>query len=155
MNVRNARPEDLPAILRLIEELGETDSPGPAATVEHARSALEHPALLILVAEEGGAVIGFLSATVRPNLYHGADAGHVDELVVERSIRARGVGTALLQEFLERMRARGAAEVSIGVLPENEGAARLYRRLGFTEEVRLLEQHFSTPIPPEKPKDDR
>jgi ribosomal protein S18 acetylase RimI-like enzyme len=142
MTIRDAVPEDAPAILDLIRQLGETDSPGPAATTDTIEAALRHPALGMLVAEERNGPIGFLSYTVRPNLYHGAEAGHVDELVVDRSARGRGLGTALLTEFLHRMRTRGCAEVSVGVLLRNKGAQRLYRAVGFTEEVLLLEQHF-------------
>jgi ribosomal-protein-alanine N-acetyltransferase len=83
-----------------------------------------------------------LAATVRPNLYHGADAAHVDELVVDQAHRGRGVGSALLREFLDRMRARSCAEVSVGVMPGNRDAQRLYREIGFTEEVVMLEWHF-------------
>jgi glucosamine-phosphate N-acetyltransferase len=142
MTIRDAAPGDTPAILDLIRQLGETDHPGPAATTESILTALGHPALGVLVVDDGGKAAGFLSYTVRPNLYHGADAGHVDELVVDRHARGRGLGTVLLTEFLHRMRARGCAEASIGVLVGNEGAQRLYRAMGFTEEVLLLEQHF-------------
>lgn len=142
MEIREARPGDIPAILDLIGQLGETDSPGPAATAEHIQSALGHPALLILLAESAGRPAGMLAATVRPNLYHGADAGYVDELVVDRAQRGRGIGRALLEEFLRRMRRRGCAEVGIGVLFGNVRAQRLYRELGFTEEVLLLERHL-------------
>jgi ribosomal protein S18 acetylase RimI-like enzyme len=142
MTIRDAVREDIPAILDLIRQLGETDHPGSTATAEAIGAALNHPALGVLIAEDGGEPRGFLSYTVRPNLYHGADAGHVDELVVDRQTRGRGLGTALLTEFLHRMRLRGCAEVSVGVLRQNRRAQRLYRSLGFTEEVLLLERHF-------------
>ena len=142
MTIREAVPEDGPALLELIRQLGETDHPGPAASMRFLQSALGHPALGVLVVEEGGRTEGFLSYTVRPNLYHGAEAGHIDELVVDTRARGRGLGTALLAEFLDRMQRRGCAEVSVGVLPGNEGAQRLYRAMGFTEEVLLLERHF-------------
>lgn len=155
MIIRDATRQDVPAILDLIRQLGETDSPGPDASAEHVAGSLAHPALQVLVAEDGPrGVVGFLACTVRPNLYHGADAGLVDELVVDRDARGRGVGTMLLREFLERMERRGCAEVSVGVLFGNEGAQRLYRAMGFTEEVLLLERHL-TAKPAEDSLDER
>jgi glucosamine-phosphate N-acetyltransferase len=142
MIIRDAVPRDIPTILDLIRQLGETDHPGPAATNGSLHAALGHPAVGVLVVEDGGRTEGFLSYTIRPSLYHGADAGHIDELVVDRRARGRGFGTALLAEFLDRMRGRGCAEVSVGVLVDNDGAQRLYRAMGFTEEVMLLERHF-------------
>jgi ribosomal protein S18 acetylase RimI-like enzyme len=73
---------------------------------------------------------------------HGAEAGHVDELVVDRRARGRGLGSSLMAEFLRRMRTRGCAEVSVGVLRQNQRAQRLHRAMGFTEEMLLLEQRF-------------
>ena len=142
MTIREAVPGDIPAVLDLIHQLGETDRPGPAATIGSLQAALGHPAIGVLIAEDGGRVEGFLSYTARPNLYHGADAGHIDELVVDRRARGRGLGTALLTAFLDQMQRRGCAEVSVGVLADNYGAQRLYRAMGFTEEVVLLERHF-------------
>jgi ribosomal protein S18 acetylase RimI-like enzyme len=142
MEIREACPDDVPRILDLIRQLGETDQPGQNASPGHVLSTLAHPAVLILVAETGGVVVGLLSCTVRPNLYHGSDAAHVDELVVDRDHRGRGIGSLLLQEFLRRMQAQRCAEVSVGVLQDNLGAQSLYRKLGFIEEVLLLERHF-------------
>lgn len=44
--------------------------------------------------------------------------------------RNRGIGTALLQELIEESR-QSQATVRLQVLRNNEGAIRLYRRLGF------------------------
>jgi ribosomal protein S18 acetylase RimI-like enzyme len=134
MTIRDAVPGDAPALRDLIRQLGETDHPGPAATTESILAALGHPALGVLVVEDRGRPAGFLSYTVRPNLYHGAEAGHVDEFVVDRDARGPGLGTLLLTAFLRRMRARGCAEVSVGVLMGNEGGQRLYRAMRFTSD---------------------
>lgn len=44
----------------------------------------------------------------------------------------RGYGTLLIQAMEERIRARGV-DAMLGVEPNNPGALRLYRRLGYTE----------------------
>src|SRR5690606_8689421 len=43
-----------------------------------------------------------------------------------------GTGQALLSELTVRLVARGRAYVDLSVLADNEGAIRLYERLGFT-----------------------
>jgi len=45
--------------------------------------------------------------------------------------RNRGIGTALLGELIEESR-KSQATLRLQVLRNNEGAIRLYRRLGFT-----------------------
>jgi ribosomal protein S18 acetylase RimI-like enzyme len=55
----------------------------------------------------------------------------VNHLQVRPGSRGRGAGTALLGTAEERARARGAGQLAVSVAPDNAGAARLYRRLGF------------------------
>ena len=55
----------------------------------------------------------------------------VDSLAVDPSYRGLGVGTALMQRAEERARSMGKRTMSLGVIGENEGAIRLYERLGY------------------------
>jgi ribosomal protein S18 acetylase RimI-like enzyme len=45
--------------------------------------------------------------------------------------RRRGLGRALLERAVAFARGKGAKALRVGVLARNEGAARLYRSLGF------------------------
>ena len=60
-----------------------------------------------------------------------ADEFVVDSLAVDPSSRGRGVGTALLRKAEERARSMGKRTMSLGVIGDNEGAIRLYERLGY------------------------
>ena len=60
-----------------------------------------------------------------------ADEFVVDSLAVDPAYRGRGVGTALLQQAEERAGAMGKRTMSLGVIGENEGAIRLYERVGY------------------------
>jgi ribosomal protein S18 acetylase RimI-like enzyme len=68
----------------------------------------------------------------------GAEVAHVGELgiLVDRRFRGQGVGTALLVAALEAAR-RQFETVKLSVFASNEGAQRLYRRVGFVEHGRL------------------
>ena len=55
----------------------------------------------------------------------------VDSLAVDRSSRGMGVGTALMQRAEEMAGSVGKRTMSLGVIGENEGAIRLYERLGY------------------------
>ena len=56
----------------------------------------------------------------------------IDELYVSPEYRGRGIGTAYL-EHLINMRGENLRRLRLEVEPENEGAVRLYRSIGFTE----------------------
>ena len=55
----------------------------------------------------------------------------VDSLAVSPASRGLGVGAALMQKAEEKARAMGKRRMSLGVIGENEGAIRLYERLGY------------------------
>lgn len=57
-------------------------------------------------------------------------------LAVAEPLRGRGLGTRLMQAVDARARALGRPRVSLICLERNDGAMRLYRRLGFRELAR-------------------
>ena len=61
----------------------------------------------------------------------GPDEFVVDSLAVDPSYRGMGVGTALMRRAEEKARSMGKHKMSLGVIGENEGAIRLYERLGY------------------------
>ena len=61
----------------------------------------------------------------------GPDEFVVDSLAVDPSYRGMGVGTALMRRAEEKARSMGKCKMSLWVIGENEGAIRLYERLGY------------------------
>jgi ribosomal protein S18 acetylase RimI-like enzyme len=145
ISTRLAKPDDAEAIAALVTtlaaELQEHSPVTPAYVADYLRS----PGAHVLLAVRGQAVLGLLSFTFRPSLYHAADSCLIDELVVHPAERNHGLGTRLLQETIQRARAHHCAEVSLGVMISNRDALRFYQRHGFEDQALLLERH----LPPE------
>lgn len=59
------------------------------------------------------------------------DAWHVMNLVVAESDRRRGIATRLLEEVFAQTRDQGRRGFTLEVRVSNDGAVRLYERLGF------------------------
>jgi GNAT superfamily N-acetyltransferase len=98
------------------------------------------PLAHVLVAEQGGAVVGYL-------MYHfgywPADAApslHVVDLFVRQKARKRGVARTLMEEALAIVRCRGGQRLLWTVWDQNHAAMAFYRRLGarFFSEERLM-----------------
>jgi RimJ/RimL family protein N-acetyltransferase len=83
----------------------------------------------------GGLVVGHASIEVAA--YRVAYLG----MLVDRSWRGRGVGTALVEAVVEAARAEGCHKVALQVWPHNEAARALYRKVGFEEEG-ILRRHY-------------
>jgi ribosomal protein S18 acetylase RimI-like enzyme len=87
----------------------------------------------MFVAEEDGAVVGFVGVLARvvPEPDETQAYAYVSDLVVLPAYRRRGIGRALLERAEAYARGEGARVLRVGVLAKNEAAARLYRSLGF------------------------
>jgi GNAT superfamily N-acetyltransferase len=57
----------------------------------------------------------------------------IQDVFVPEELRGRGIGTRLSHAAEELARARGYSDISISTSVANEGALRLYRRLGFRD----------------------
>lgn len=82
---------------------------------------------IILKAERDGAMAGFISC------YWGKEPGfdiYLDNLHVRPGIRGAGLGRKLFGAAVERAIANSAKNLCLTVFDENEGAIRLYTRLG-------------------------
>jgi L-amino acid N-acyltransferase YncA len=87
-----------------------------------------HP---VVVAIADGQVVGWGSLNAfnpRPAYDNVADLS----VYVERSLRGRGVGKALLQHVLSLARRIGYHKMVLATFPYNEAGLALYRRMGFT-----------------------
>jgi ribosomal protein S18 acetylase RimI-like enzyme len=83
----------------------------------------------VLVAEVDGVVGGFVATTRRED-----DLGEIHMIAVDPDHQRHGLGRALTQAALERLRAQGLATamVETGGDPGHEPARRLYEDAGFT-----------------------
>jgi ribosomal protein S18 acetylase RimI-like enzyme len=143
--VRRAASADLPAIGRLgallIAEHHGFDSrrflaARPRTAVDYASflgSQLEEPDVLILVADEGGYVVGYAYGAVEGYDWMAlrGPAGVVHDLVVDPEHRRRGIGRRLLEAMLGELTSRRAPRVVLSTAVQNEPAQRLFASVGF------------------------
>ncbi len=117
------RPEDRPAIERI--SLSSFDRVYAFFAIRGSRHGWPQ-----LVAEEDGAVIGFLEGRVfdgRPPI------GYVYFVAVDPDRRRRHAGRVLVEESLRRFREKGTTRVFAAVPGNNEASMRLFKDLGFQE----------------------
>jgi ribosomal-protein-alanine N-acetyltransferase len=86
---------------------------------------MEHPEREHYVALVGGALAGFIVVSMR-----GAFVGYIQSVAVTPGMRGRGIGTALVR-YAEARIFRGSPNVFLCVSSFNDGARRLYERLGY------------------------
>jgi N-acetylglutamate synthase-like GNAT family acetyltransferase len=97
------------------------------------REIVEAQASTVLIARDvrdSGRIVGMLTLVVF-RIPTGVRAW-IEDVVVDETVRGRGVGEALSQEAIRRAVGLGARTVELTSRPSGEAANRLYQRLGFT-----------------------
>jgi ribosomal protein S18 acetylase RimI-like enzyme len=130
--------EVVEAFTRLLPQLSTSAKPLDAAAI---RTVVSSPSVTVLLARDGGKIIGSLSLVVFriPT----AVRAWIEDVVVDGAAGRKGTGTALVQEAVERARAAGARTVDLTTRPSRVAAGNLYEKAGFTQrETRVYRYTF-------------
>jgi ribosomal-protein-alanine N-acetyltransferase len=73
------------------------------------------------------------------------DEIHINNVAILPAFRGRGIGTALMARVLEEGRQLGARRATLEVRASNEGARRLYERLGFAVAA-TRRNYYTSPV---------
>ena len=123
----NIRPADQAQDRELAARLMAATDPWRTLNIgyDRAQAMMQVPGREHFIAELDGAFAGFLVLNC-----NGPLAGYLQTIGVAETCRGRGIGTALVG-FAEQRIFREYANVFLCVSSFNQGAQRLYRRLGY------------------------
>lgn len=134
-SVRNACVDDAAVVGMLLFDFNaEFDTPTPDAAEFASRFGRllgRHDVLVLLAEGVDGESVGFAYLTLRPTPYFDGPLAQLEELYVRPAARDRGVGTALITEAVQQVRARNAREMLINVDEVDTDARRFYERHEF------------------------
>ena len=132
--IRAATPADAPVIHRFVRELAafERAPDAVANTPENLAAQLAEPAppFACLIAERGGAPVGFALYFFNYSTWTGRPGLYVEDLYVTPERRGEGAGRALFVALAGIARARGCGRMEWSVLDWNAGAIAFYRAFG-------------------------
>jgi ribosomal protein S18 acetylase RimI-like enzyme len=139
IHIRQARKEDLPAIVRMLADdpLGATreqySDPLPQEYIRAFEAIDADPNQELIVVENGdGLVIGSLQLTFLPGISHrGAWRSQIEGVRVAAGFRSGGIGRRMILWAIERSRERGCLMVQLTSNKSRVDAIRFYQKLGF------------------------
>jgi GNAT superfamily N-acetyltransferase len=148
MRIREAGAGDRERVLALLtaqldEHSVQPTARGLAQAVDRLLASTENGR--ILVAVESDQVVGVAALAYGWTIELGGPAAWLEELYVDPSHRAHGVGTALVRAARETAAAAGMKAIDLEVEAGHERAANLYRREGFT---RFEREHWRLRLEP-------
>lgn len=133
MRIREATIEDMPRVLELINALAEFEKEPHEVevTVEDLKQDGfgEAPKFSCFVAEDDNKIEGMALVYNRYSTWKG-EVLHLEDLIVDKTSRGKGIGTLLLDAVVEFGKSLGVKRISWEVLDWNEPAIKFYESKG-------------------------
>ncbi len=127
--IRIGKMEDQKAVRGLAEALSTSYQVNDADFNRAWGELLKDPQARVLVAEEGGAVIGYLLGFIHRVFYANGPVGFIEEVMVAEGFRMRGIGRELMNEFESLAKLSGCPQVALATRRVGE----FYKAVGYTE----------------------
>ncbi len=131
--VREATEADIPEVCRIVGQLSPTGFRHDYTdAVEKFQSHIRpSPDYFLWVAELDGRVVGTAMMHLQHKLsYHCGTAAHLEDFVIDRDHRGRGVGGQLVHKAIETARAHRCYKIMLTCYPKT---AIYYERFGFKQ----------------------
>jgi ribosomal protein S18 acetylase RimI-like enzyme len=136
--IRRAHRDDVRIIVAMLADdpLGSRreriEDPLPPSYLRAFEAVETDPNIQLVVAEQGGAVVGCLQLCILPGLSsQGALRALIEDVRVASHCRSRGIGEQLVQWAVAQARARECRLVELLTHNTRVDAQRFYKRLGF------------------------
>ncbi len=141
--IGKAQKSDLPAIKRLMAELinamDDTEGIDVGIALETWEQLLNDARSHLLMATAQETPVGFIHFTIRQTVLHRGPSAMIDELVVTKEYREKGIGNQLVLATIERCKRLGCCEVEVSTEKTNDKARKFYKMCGFEERGILFE----------------
>jgi GNAT superfamily N-acetyltransferase len=133
MNIRKGNPEDMKAVLGLIQELAEFEKEPNAVLItvdDLIRDGFsETPLFHVFVAELDSEIVGIALYYYRYSTWKGKTI-HLEDLVVKEKMRGTGLGYALYSEIIKQGQKDNVRRIEWNVLDWNTPAVQFYEKSG-------------------------
>jgi len=139
--VRRARPGDGPQVWPLVSDFSVSYVPEEQIFERSFADLLARPDTLVLVAEEGAAILGYLLAGRHGTLFANGPVAWVEELMVAQPVRGSGVGRSLMAAAEHWAHSVPCAYLALA----SRRAGPFYEALGYDPSATYYRKPFSPP----------
>jgi ribosomal protein S18 acetylase RimI-like enzyme len=153
VSIRRWKKEDLPQVNGLLTALAKSIGFGYHGSLlllqEHYSRMERFPNLYstFVYTIEDDRVAGMISVIYYESVLHRKGTALVNELVVDHTLRRRGIGGELLSYCVRLSFEQGYDEIEVGVEKTNLSAITFYKRHGLDKEYLLLGKEFEPELP--------
>jgi len=97
------------------------------------------------VIENNNKIVGYLIGSISKRLFYRKKVKYAEEedMIVDKKFRNQGLGTKLIEDFIDWCKKRDIAYISLTASVKNKSAVHLYRNLGFKDYNLTLEMELT------------
>jgi len=139
--VRRARTEDGAQVWPLVRDLAVSYGPEEEVFRRSFTDPLARPDALVLLAEKGGSITGYLLASFHGTLFANGPVAWVEELVVTPDARGSGIGRVLMAAAEHWARSVPCAYLALA----SRRAGPFYEALGYDVSATYFRKAFVAP----------
>lgn len=140
--IRRATEADLPAIQALNQKLFEKEVNDYDDTLKvswpqtedgerYFRNIIINGYAVVAEVEDG--IVGYLAGSINARSYCTTRCGEIDNIFVDQEFRNFGIGTVLVENFLQYCKDQGIRQVKVTAYFANSQAIDFYKNSGFSE----------------------
>jgi len=134
LNIRAATTDDLPLMVELLRQLTKVESDfrfDASCQRRGLELLLASETAIVYAAEMTGLVVGMATLQESVSTVEGGPVGTVEDVIVHRAFRHKGVGKALLDQMLAAAKARGYARLQLLADENNPSGEAFYASQGW------------------------
>lgn len=136
--LRNAQSEDFDEVYPLFEQLWPNKVLNKDELGKVFNRGVKSETDELFCAEMNGKIIGFCAYAVMNNLWQEGYISYVYAMVVDEKYRGKGIGTGLINEAINKSRAKGFKRIELDSGFPREQAHKFYEKLGFEKRAYLF-----------------
>jgi len=134
LTIREATSEDLPAVLRLYNQVdGDEDMSIDVQAAEAIFAKIaSYPDYKVYVAELKNEIIGTFTLLIMDNMTHGGStSGVIESVVVTKALQGQGIGKQMMEYAIERCQEKNCYKATLSSNMKRVDAHKFYERIGF------------------------
>lgn len=135
-DIRLAHINDAPALSALLNQLGYAGTEN--FLPQKMQQMLQHPDEQLLVAEEAGQVLAFISFHFIPQIALAGDFARISYFAVDATTRSQGLGKMIEEYCTHLAQERGCDRIEVHCHTRRTDAHRFYFRQGYEESPKYL-----------------
>ena len=153
MTIRSAQPNDIPALLGLLEQILSVhhqvhpdifkESDGKYSEEELEQLMAQDKTPIFVYENADGQILGHLFVTIKEvsdnPVLQPIKSLFIEDLCVDQAVRGQKIGDQLYQFAVNYAREIGCYNLTLNVWNDNEGALRFYQRQGMKPQETVME----------------